>query len=52
MFWQPAPAAGIPVDPQRESARLRQNAALGRSVDQGDTPVIQRKRQGFFSSLF
>lgn len=52
MFWKPAPLAGTAVDPQREAARLRQNAALGQPTDQGDTPIIQRKQQGIFSSLF
>lgn len=52
MFWQSAPPPGTPVDPQREAARLRQNAALGQGQNEGDTPIIQRKRQGIFSSLF
>ena len=52
MFWQSAPPPGTPVDPARESQRIRQNAALGQPVDTGDTPIIQRKRQGLFSSLF
>ncbi len=52
MFWQSPPPPGTPVDAQRESARLRQNAALGQSPEVGDTPIIQRKRQGLFSKLF
>ena len=52
MFWQAAPPPGTPVDPAREAARLRQNAALGQNPEAGDTPIIQRKRQGIFSSLF
>ena len=52
MFWQSPPPPGTQVDAQRESARLRQNAALGQSPESGDTPIIQRKRQGLFSSLF
>ena len=52
MFWQAAPPPGTPVDPTRESQRLRQNAALGQPTDTGDTPIIQRKRQGLFSGLF
>ena len=51
MFWQSPPAPGTLVDPNRESARIRQNAALGTSPDAGDTPIIQRKRQGLFSSI-
>ncbi len=52
LFWQAAPPPGTPVDPARESARLRENAALGQANSTGDTPIIQRKRQGLFSSLF
>ena len=52
MFWQAAPPPGTPVDPVRESQRLRQNAALGQPTDSGDTPIIQRRRQGLFSGLF
>ncbi len=52
MFWKPAPQAGTPVDPGRESQRLRQNAALGASVQAGDTPIIQRRQQGLLDSIF
>ncbi len=51
MFWQAAPLPGTPVDPVREAARIRQNAALGQSPEAGDTPIIQRKRQGILSSI-
>ena len=52
MFWQSPPAPGTQVDATREAARIRQNAALGQSPESGDTPIIQRKREGFLSSLF
>ena len=52
MFWQAAPAPGTVVDPTRESARLRQNAALGQSPELGDTPIIQRKRPSLLGSFF
>lgn len=52
MFWQAAPSPGTAVDPARESARLRQNAALGQPNAAGDTPIIQRRRQGLFTGLF
>ena len=51
MFWKAKPLPGVTVDPQKEAQRLRQNAALGQSVDSGDTPIIQRKKasgDGFF----
>ena len=52
MFWQSPPPPGTIVDPARESQRLRQNAALGQATASGDTPIIQRRRQGLFSGLF
>ncbi len=51
-FWRPAPPAGTAVDPKRESQRLRQNAALGQPPDTGNTPIIQRRQQGFLDQLF
>jgi hypothetical protein len=37
----PNPGAPIPVDSSREAQRLRENAALGRDVTDGDTPIVQ-----------
>ncbi len=45
MFWKSAPPPGTPVDAQRESQRLRQNAALGSTASAGDTPIIQQHRE-------
>jgi len=52
LFWRNPPPPGTQVDPQRESARLRQNAALGQSPEVGDTPIIQRRRQDLFNGIF
>ena len=52
MFWRAPPPRGTVVDAARESQRLRQNAALGQSQGAGDTPIIQRRRQGLFSGIF
>ncbi len=46
MFWRKTPQPGVVVDPQKEQQRLRENAALGRNVDVGDTPIIQRTQRG------
>ncbi len=46
MFWKTAKPSGIVLDPTREAQRLRQNAALGQNVTQGDTPIIQRRTNG------
>jgi hypothetical protein len=52
MFWKTPPPAGTAVDPVRESARLRQNAALGQAESTGDTPIIQQPKTSLFDRLF
>ncbi|MCW3473326.1 DUF3035 domain-containing protein [Limobrevibacterium gyesilva] len=52
MFWRSPPPPGIVVDPQKEAQRLRENAALGQNVQQGDTPIIQPKKQSLFGRIF
>ncbi len=47
MFWRDPPPPGTAVDPNRENARLRENAALGRDATAGETPIIQRPRRSF-----
>ena len=46
MFWREPDPPGIPVDPNREAQRLRENAALGRDPTDGETPVVQPTRSG------
>jgi len=46
MFWKTPEPPGVVVDPTREAQRLRQNAAVGQSLQQGDTPIIQRTQSG------
>ncbi|MDR3523770.1 MAG: DUF3035 domain-containing protein [Acetobacteraceae bacterium] len=45
MFWKDTPTPGVVVDAQAEAKRLQQNAALGRPVTDGNTPVEQPKAQ-------
>jgi hypothetical protein len=52
MFWRSPSEPGVIVDPEREAKRIRGNAALGTGPEQGDTPIIQRRRRSFFDSLF
>lgn len=52
LFWRPAAPVGIAVDPQKEAQRIRENAALGRSQDTGDTPIIQPRQKGWLEGLF
>jgi hypothetical protein len=52
LYWRKPNAQNVQVDAQGEAQRLRQDAALGQSPQVGDTPIIQQKKQGWFSSLF
>jgi len=52
LFWRTPDPPGIALDPAREQARLRENAALGRSQTAGDTPIIQRRQRGLFEGIF
>lgn len=52
MFWRKPPPPGIVVDPQKEAQRIRENAALGRSQETGDTPIIQPRQKGWLEGLF
>jgi len=53
MFWKKTPDPGTPLDAERESQRLRQNAALGQNPAAADAPAAQPKHnEGFLGSLF
>ncbi len=52
LFWRESPPPGIVVDPQKEAQRIRENAALGRSQDSGNTPIIQPRKKGWLEGLF
>jgi hypothetical protein len=49
LFWKKdAPAASL-VDAEKESARLRENAALNKPTTTGETPIIKKKSTALFS---
>lgn len=52
MFWRKPEDRSPVVDPNREQQRLRENAALGRSVTDGDTPTIKRRKKAPLEGLF
>jgi hypothetical protein len=52
MFWRSPRDKSVMVDPRRESQRLQENAAMGESPVVGDTPIIQRKSETLWDSLF
>ncbi|OAN52371.1 hypothetical protein A6A04_01385 [Paramagnetospirillum marisnigri] len=52
VFWRKADPPGVAVDPTKETQRIRENQALGRSVSEGDTPQIQRRRKAWLEGVF
>lgn len=52
LYWRKPNAQSVQVDAQKESQRLRENAALGESPEVGNTPIIQEKKSGWFTKLF
>jgi hypothetical protein len=42
VFWKDKQQPGDVVDSAGEQRRLQENAALGRDVTEGDTPLIRR----------
>lgn len=52
LYWRKPDTRQTEVDPQKESQRLRQNAALGEAPDTGETPIIQAHKKGWFNNLF
>jgi hypothetical protein len=52
LYWRKSNTKDVQVDPQAEAQRLRQDSALGQGPQVGDTPIIQQKHQGWFTSLF
>jgi len=52
LYWRKPDPQNAQVDAQKESQRLRQNAALGEAPSVGETPIIQPRKKGFFAGLF
>ncbi len=52
LYWRKPNVQHVQVDAQKESQRLRENAALGEAPDVGNTPIIQQKKEGWFTKLF
>ncbi|MEI6984563.1 MAG: DUF3035 domain-containing protein [Rhodospirillaceae bacterium] len=52
LFWQKQSPPYTVVDATKESQRLRENAALGKSPTTGETPTIERKRKAPLEGIF
>ena len=52
MFWRADERPpGVAVDASRKSQRLRENAALGRDVGDGTTPIVQPRQPNWFRRM-
>jgi hypothetical protein len=40
------------VDAKKENARINENSALGKPVNEGDVPTIKKSREGFLEGIF
>ncbi len=52
IFWRDPDAPGVVIDPQKEQQRLQENAALGKPVTEGESPVVIRKKRALLEGLF
>ncbi|MDY0240892.1 MAG: DUF3035 domain-containing protein [Rhodospirillaceae bacterium] len=52
LFWQKKPLPGEALDAKGERQRLQDNAALGKSVSDGETPQITRRKKGWLEGVF
>ena len=52
LYWRKPDAQHAVVDASQEAKRLRDNAAMGQSPENGDTPIIRDKKTGWFQDLF
>jgi hypothetical protein len=52
IFWRAPQPYGTVVDPVAEQKRLQENQALGQPTDTGETPIIERKKQGLLEGIF
>ncbi len=52
LFWQEKPPPGDVIDAKAEAKRLQENASLGKSPSEGDTPQIVRRKKGWLEGIF
>ena len=52
LFWQGKESFGVAVDPNKELKRIREAQALGKPLNNDDTPIIERKKKAIFEGIF
>lgn len=51
MFMGVPTEYGSVVDPDKETKRIQENQALGKPINEGEVPVMERKRKGLLEGL-
>lgn len=52
VLWREREPYAVIVDPAKEAERLEENAAQGKPITEGDTPIIKRKKRGLLEGIF
>lgn len=53
IFWQEDRGqTAVEVNPAAEARRIRDNQALGRPINEGEVPVIERREKGLLEGIF
>jgi hypothetical protein len=52
IFWRKTPEPGTVIDPGLEQQRLQENAALGKPVTEGETPIIIQRKKALLEGIF
>ncbi len=52
MFWREKEPPGKIVDPAKESQRVQEAIALGKSPTEGETAIIKRRKKGILEGIF
>ncbi|MFO1058947.1 MAG: DUF3035 domain-containing protein [Dongiaceae bacterium] len=52
IFWRKPDEPGVVIDAAKEQQRLQENAALGKPVTEGETPVIIRRKKALLEGIF
>jgi hypothetical protein len=52
LFWQQKPSFGVSVDAAKEKKRIQANQAAGVPLNEGDTPIVMRKKKALLDGVF
>lgn len=52
LFWREKPPFGISVDARAERQRIRESQAEGRPLNEGEIPIVMRKKKALLEGVF